>query len=337
MRTLAVGACGAIVFSALGLPAAFMSGALVAVAVAALLGLKIHMPVGVRNGAFFCTGVFFGSTVDQETVASFAAWPFSIAALAVSVVGIMVLIPLYLRRVHGYDRETSTLAAVPGALSFVLALALERGADVKRITIVQTSRLALLIIIIPLGFGLFSEIKPLVVGSETVLPLGQVALVFALAAVSVPIAYLIKIPAPFFSGPFFSVGVVFGAGQFHGSLPAYILLPALAALGTAIGSRFAGLNLAMLKQGALAGLGSTAIGLTIAGALALPVSYFLALPPLQVWLAFAPGGIDALTVVAFSLGADPAFVAAHQMLRFVGLSLCLPFAGKWLGFSEPDS
>ncbi len=331
-----MGGCGAVLFNTLGLPAAFMSGALIAVAVASLLGMEVLMPTGVRNLAFFCTGIFFGSTVDQETVQSFAAWPFSIFALGLSLVAIMVLIPLYLRRMHGYDRETATLAAVPGALSFVLALALERGADVKRITIVQTSRLALLIIIIPLAFGLFGDIKPLGVGAKDVLAGSQVALLFGLAALSIPIALLIKIPAPFFSGPFFAVGALFGAGQFEGSLPAYILWPALATLGTAIGSRFAGVDLAMLKEGAVAGLGSTVLGLAIAGALALPVAYLLSLPALQVWLAFAPGGIDALTVVAFSLGADPAFVAGHQMLRFIGLSLCLPFATKWLGFGEPE-
>ncbi len=336
LRTLLVGACGAVLFNTLGLPAAFMSGALVAVAAASLLGMEVVMPVGVRNAAFFCTGIFFGSTVDEETVQSFAAWPFSIFALGISLVAIMVLIPLYLRRVHGYDRETATLAAVPGALSFVLALALDRGADVKRITIVQTSRLALLIIIIPIGFGLFSEIKPLGTGAENVLAGGQVALLFALAAVSIPIALLIRIPAPFFSGPFFAVGALFGAGQFEGALPVFILWPALAMLGTAIGSRFAGVDPAMLKEGALAGLGSTVLGLAIAGALALPVAYLLSLSPVQVWLAFAPGGIDALTVVAFSLGADPAFVAGHQMLRFIGLSLCLPFATKWLGLGEPE-
>lgn len=335
-RTLLVGACGALFFSALGMPAAFLSGALIAVAVATLLGMEVWMPMGVRNLAFYCTGIFFGSTVDQETVDSLAAWPVSIFALGLSLVAIMVLIPLYLRRVHSYDRGTATLAAVPGALSFVLALALERGADVKRITIVQTSRLALLIIIIPLAFGLFSEIKPLGVGATNVLAGGQVALLFALAALSLPIALLIKIPAPFFSGPFFAVGALFGAGQFEGALPAYILWPALATLGTAIGSRFAGVDPAMLKEGALAGLGSTVLGLAIAGALALPVAYLLALPALQVWLAFAPGGIDALTVVAYSLGADPAFVAGHQMLRFIGLSLSLPFATKFLGIGEPE-
>ncbi|MCP5080778.1 MAG: hypothetical protein GY948_03690 [Alphaproteobacteria bacterium] len=92
-RTLLVGACGAVLFNAFGMPAAFMSGALVAVAAATLLGMEVVMPVGVRNAAFFCTGIFFGSTVDQETVQSFAAWPFSIFALGISLVAIMVLIP----------------------------------------------------------------------------------------------------------------------------------------------------------------------------------------------------------------------------------------------------
>ena len=336
LRTLMVGACGALVFNAFGLPAAFMSGALVAVAVASLLGLEVLMPVSVRNASFFVTGMFFGSTVDQETVQSLSAWPVSIAALALSMVAILVLIPLYLRRMHGFDRETATLSAVPGALSFVLALALERGADVRRITIVQTSRLALLIIFVPLSFSLIKDIQPLGVGAEHLMSGSQLAALFALAALSIPIALLVRIPAPFFSGPFFMAGALFGSGVFEGSMPAEVLSPALTVLGSAIGSRFAGVSFSMLKDGALAGAGSTALGLAIAGALALPVASVLSLPLLQVWLAFAPGGIDALTVVAFSLGVDPAFVAGHQMLRFVGLSLCLPFATKWLGFGEPE-
>ncbi|MEM8646085.1 MAG: AbrB family transcriptional regulator [Pseudomonadota bacterium] len=336
LRTLLVGACGAVIFNAFGMPAGFMSGALVAVAAASLLGLEVFMPMAVRNASFYVAGMFFGSTVDEETVQSLTQWPVSIAALALSVIGILVVIPLYLRRMHGFDRETATLSAVPGALSFVLALALERGADVRRITIVQTSRLALLIIFVPLSFGLFSEIKPLAMVTENAMTGGQLAALFALGALSIPLALLLKIPAPFFSGPFFMAGGLFGSGLFAGNMPAEVLWPALTVLGTAIGARFAGVTFSMLKDGALAGAGSTVLGLAIAGAIAVPVASLLSLPLLQVWLAFAPGGIDALTVVAFSLGVDPAFVAGHQMLRFVGISLCLPFATKWLGFGESE-
>ncbi len=335
VRTLAIGLAGAAVFQHFNMPAAFMSGALVAVAGSAVAGVKVSMPNGVRNIAFYCAGLFFGTTVDQDTVSTLASWPFSLAALGLSLALIMTLIPKYLERVHGYDRETSILSSVPGALSFVLAMAFERDADIKRIAIVQTSRLAILIVLLPVGFSFISEIKPLGANAEDAMPWSQAAVLYAIAALGIPLASFLKIPAPAFSGPFFLVGALFGAGIFEGALPSFMLWPALAGLGTAIGTRFAGIDLKMLREGALAGFGSTAIGLSIAAGLAFPVAYALDLSFLQLWLAFAPGGIDALTVVAFSLGADPAFVAGHQMLRFISLSLCLPFAAKWFGFDRP--
>ena len=336
LRTLAIGLVGAFAFHLMGLPAAFMSGALVFVALAALAGVQVQMPVGVRNAAFYLAGTFFGTTVTEDTVSSLTAWPFSIAALACSLILIMTVIPRYLERVHGYDRETSILSSVPGALSYVLALALDRGADVRRITIVQTSRLTCLIVLLPLVFGLFKEITPLGTTTEEPLRWTEIAAIYAIAGASIFAAARLNIPAPYFSGPFFAIGALFRLGVFQGALPVYLFWPALAGLGSVIGVRFAGIDLAMLKSGALAGLGSTAIGLAIAGGLAVPVSYWLDLPLLQLLLAFAPGGIDALTVVAFSLGADPAFVAGHQMLRFIGLNLCLPFAAKWFGFDTPQ-
>jgi hypothetical protein len=42
-------------------------------------------------------------------------------------------------------------------------------------------------------------------------------------------------------------------------------------------------------------------------------------------LAFAPGGLEAMIIMAFALGLDPAYVAAHQIARYVGLVLLMPF------------
>ena len=46
-------------------------------------------------------------------------------------------------------------------------------------------------------------------------------------------------------------------------------------------------------------------------------------------MAFAPGGIEAMTILAFVLGLDPAFVATHQLARFLGISLLLPVIAKF--------
>ena len=61
------------------------------------------------------------------------------------------------------------------------------------------------------------------------------------------------------------------------------------------------------------------------GLVAWPVAALTRLPFVQVWLAYAPGGFDAMPVLAFSLGLDPAFVASHQLIRFMAISAALPF------------
>ena len=64
--------------------------------------------------------------------------------------------------------------------------------------------------------------------------------------------------------------------------------------------------------------------MTVALIFALGVSRLLGLPFGQVLLAFAPGGLEAMTIMAFALDLDPAYVGAHHLIRFLGLGLLLP-------------
>ena len=47
-------------------------------------------------------------------------------------------------------------------------------------------------------------------------------------------------------------------------------------------------------------------------------------------LAFSPGGLDAMTIMAFSLNLDPAYVGAHQMARYIALALLMPAATAYV-------
>ena len=44
--------------------------------------------------------------------------------------------------------------------------------------------------------------------------------------------------------------------------------------------------------------------------------------------AFAPGGLEAMTMMAFALGLDPLFVGAHHIARFLFISLALPWVAR---------
>ena len=46
----------------------------------------------------------------------------------------------------------------------------------------------------------------------------------------------------------------------------------------------------------------------------------------DVVMAYAPGAIEAMTIIAFALHLDPVFVGVHHLARFTFMSLVLPFA-----------
>ena len=116
----------------------------------------------------------------------------------------------------------------------------------------------------------------------------------------------------------------------HGTLPLWVLMPVFVFLGTMIGMRFAGVkpaDIANIGGAGLAGLG-VALVVSVAGAAA--ASVIADVPFAWTILAFAPGGMEAMTIMAFALGLDPAFVGAHQIGRFVLIALAMPLVWQFI-------
>jgi uncharacterized membrane protein AbrB (regulator of aidB expression) len=64
---------------------------------------------------------------------------------------------------------------------------------------------------------------------------------------------------------------------------------------------------------------------------AFAVAYALSLRIGDVVLAYAPGGLEAMTILSFALGLDPAYVGAHHLGRFILVSVALPIATRFVG------
>lgn len=53
------------------------------------------------------------------------------------------------------------------------------------------------------------------------------------------------------------------------------------------------------------------------------------IPPAAIFLAFAPGGLPEMVLIAATLNADPAFVVVHHVVRFLIIAIALPWvAGR---------
>ena len=138
-ETLAYAAAGAAVLGLAGLPAGWLSGAIVGVSAAALSGRPVYIPTAVGRVIYIVLGISLGSSVTPETVATMVTWPLSMVALAIAMVAITTSVMAYLKFVHGWPTLDALFAAAPGALAQAMALAQDTGANVRAIAMVQTA------------------------------------------------------------------------------------------------------------------------------------------------------------------------------------------------------
>jgi uncharacterized protein len=233
---------------------------------------------------------------------------------------------LYYERVLRGDRATSFFAVMPGALSLALAMAADTRADLARVSVVQVIRLFALVAVLPSLITAFSGGDDAAQGAVLAEPgsLRDVILVLAAGLVAGFVFDRLRVPAGLMLGPALASGAMHLTGVVHGVLPDWVLLPAFVFLGTMIGMRFAGVrpgDLSKLSGAALSGL-ALAMAISLAGAGL--VSWLLGIPFAHTLLAFAPGGLEAMTILAFALNLDPAYVGGHQIARYVMIALAMP-------------
>ena len=112
-ETLLIAAAGGLAFTLLGLPAGLVSGSVVAVTVAALLGRPANVPVPLARVCYVVVGILLGAVVTPQTLKGLATWPASVALLMVATLCMMVATTCYLRVVHRWDRLSALWAQAP--------------------------------------------------------------------------------------------------------------------------------------------------------------------------------------------------------------------------------
>lgn len=330
--TLALATAGGAALAALGAPAGWLMGAMVATAAAAIAGTEVGLPPGLRDLAFLLLGISIGSGVTPESFAQIAAWPASIALLALSVTATLFAGAAYLERVHGWDRVTARFASMPGAFSAVVVIAASSAADMPRVVLAQSLRIFTLVLLMPPLISLLAPGVP--TGAASAVPngpvnsLGETLLVFAVACLLGGLLRRLRVPAGILLGAMLASVALHASGIVHGRFPPPLVIAGFVATGAVVGARFRGTSLALLARTAPGALASILIALAISAGFAFAGAWLLGMPFGKTWLAYAPGGVEAMAAMALALRLDPAFVGAHHVLRILGLNLAAPF---WLG------
>lgn len=332
LETTAIAAVGGAALGLPGFPAGWLSGAFLAVMVFAVAGRPLSIPDPAARVVFVLLGIILGSAVTPATVMRLAAWPFSLVLLTFAMAVITIAVAGYLKLVHGWDNLSALFASAPGALSQALAMAAQTGADVRSVAMVQAVRIVVFVVVLPLlmGHAEISGAAPgLQRGSALAAHPSELAALVVICALVATLAQRFRMPGGLIVGAMTASGILHGSGLISAAMPPGIAIACFVALGAVIGARFVGVDVRMLGRLAGPALGALALGSVLALGFALLAANLLSLRTAEVFLAYVPGGLEAMSILAFALNLDPVFVSAHHLARYVFLSMALPAAAAW--------
>jgi membrane AbrB-like protein len=337
LEALSIGTIGGLFFLLTGLPGGLISGAMLAVGVAAMLGRRLSVPPHLTQAVLVLLGISLGSLMSRQLLQHVGAYPVTIGLLALATFFTTFGSSYYLQRIHGWDRTSAFLAASPGALSQIALLAIEKGADMPAIAVVQTLRVITLTAALPLILavtGLTSSSTPALT-MTVASPLGLIGLIGASVSVSL-LLRIAKFPASWLFGAMIGSSILHGTGLIEGGLPPFVRGIALIGIGTLIGSRFSRMKSSTLFRHLAAGLGAFAIAIVISAVFVAIVACTTHVRFADIVVAYAPGAMDAMLALALTLHIDPIFVGAHHLSRFIFVTITMPGIVHLFGRPQED-
>lgn len=337
--TLAVAGTAGLAAWAAHLPLGLLLGALGATATCAILGWRplgqpMHLPGWLRTCFVPVIGVSTGSAFSPDIAAHAGDWLASLAAL-VLFVPLIHAAGFLVYRAAGLPPAEAFFGAAPGGLIETVDLAHRHGADEAMVTVLQFLRLIVTIVAVPLiflvltGHAVGSAGGAQLARSAPLTPTDVLVLV-ACGAGGFWAAHRLHLPAAQMIGPLLASAAAHGLGLVQGVPPGWLVGLTQVMLGAGLGVRFLGADHAMLRRAS--GLAVLATGLTLAAAAgaALLLHVLVGEDVTAVFLAFAPGGVAEMSLVALSLQTSIAFVTVHHVLRIV-LAVSTAKAGaRWL-------
>jgi uncharacterized protein len=101
LETLVIATAGGALFLWANLPGGLISGAMVAVATAAIAGRPLAVPAILTQAVLVLLGISLGSLMSRQLLQHLSAYPLTIALLALATFCTTFGSGLYLQRVHG--------------------------------------------------------------------------------------------------------------------------------------------------------------------------------------------------------------------------------------------
>jgi membrane AbrB-like protein len=312
-----------------------MLGSMVVVMVSAVAGAPVRAPIELRKIVVPILGVMLGSGFHPNIFAQVGDWILTLLILPVYVALAFATSMVFYRKIGGYDPVTSYFAAAPGGLNEMMILGAEAGGDEKRIALAHASRIFLVVTFVVFFYATFLDVsvsgdaRPYVSFADV--PVIDLGILLACAIAGAFLGPRLRLPAPQILGPMILSAIVHLTGLTASPPPTFAVNTAQLVMGTVIGCRFIGARpREILKDMSLAA-GSSGALLSIALGTALVVTHLTGIELHQTFLAFSPGGLPEMSLLALALHADIAYVATIHIVRILMVITFAPLVFRMTG------
>lgn len=327
-KAIIIGTAGGAIFSYFNLPLPWMMGPMFAAGMVTLGGIELKMDSRLRTLMILVLGVLLGGAFSPEIIERIPRWPITLVSLA-AYVGVSSIASFYYYRfVAGFDPRTAFFAGVPGGLNEMILLGEAAGADARKISVAHTTRIFFVVMALPFFFRVFGDLGTTVrtfsTGDGTAIGPTDVAILASCALVGYFAARFVRLPAPHLTGPMIASATVHLLGLTAASPPGIVVATAQIILGVSVGARFAGLTFRDLGRIVRIGGIATMILLAITVLFAIILVAAAGFPFSSLVLAFSPGGLTEMSLIALSLNIDTAFVATHHIARIAIVVIVVP-------------
>jgi len=316
--SLAVCAGGGALCAWLHIPLPWMTGSLLAMAIAQMAGARLEPLPGGRSGAMLVVGVSLGLYFTLPVLQQVSTyWPWFLF-LGFAAIGYGAVSALVLMRLAGVDRATAYFGSMPGGANEMVLVGERQGALVDRVAFAHSVRMLVVVTLIPsaitdAGFSATEDYRPVLVPFD---PIGLGILFSAALAVAL-VARRWRVPTAFTMGPLLLTIALTASGVQLSSVPTVLTNIAQVFLGCALGARFDRTFLVTAPRFAMAMIPAILVMLGLAAATGWLISVTSGVHLGAALLAAAPGGIAEMSITAKVLRVGVAFVTAAHVVRYM--------------------
>jgi membrane AbrB-like protein len=336
LGTVALAILGTGVFMALGLPLPFLFGPLFACLLAALAGARLRDLGVISVGARAILGVAIGASLTPEVVARLPQMAASVALVPVFIAVIGLVGVPFFRRVYRFDWATSWYAAMPGGLTDMVLFGQEAGGDVRALSLIHATRVLIIVTVAPIiltfGFGVTLDNPIGAPASE--IPLHEMLIMIAAGVIGWKGGERIGLFGAPILGPMIVTGALSLIDVIHYRPPAEAILLAQFLIGLGIGVGYVGVTLGELRRDVTAGVLFVGLLAVLAAVFTELVVLLGLAPPVDGFLAFAPGGQAEMTVLAIIVGADLGYIIVHHLTRVLLVITGAPLVARLMRLDE---